>query len=45
MPLEDVLKICLVKGMDKDDLQLMQKGLSDKLPGNRYNDVFIQMAC
>lgn len=43
MPLEDVLKICLVKGMDKDDLQLMQKGLADKLPNNRYNQAFVHI--
>lgn len=43
MPLKDVLKICLVKGMDKDDLQLMQKGLADKLPNNTYNQEFIHI--
>lgn len=45
MPLEDILKICLVKGMDKDDLQLMQKGLSNMLPGNSYNETFCNISC
>lgn len=45
MPLEDVLKICLIKGMDKDDFHLMQQALKDRLPGNKYNQVFTTMSC
>ena len=45
MPLETVLRICLIKGMDKDNFQLMQQGLTGQLPGNIYNETFINMLC
>jgi hypothetical protein len=34
LPLKVILKLCLVKGMDTDDLNLLQEGLSKVLSSN-----------
>ncbi len=44
MPMSDILRICLLKGMSKDDLTLLQNGMKSKFnKPNRYVTTFLSL--
>lgn len=45
MPLTDVLRICLIKGMSKDDLNILKNGMKSKLSNdnNKYVKAFLTL--
>ncbi len=43
MPIKVALKIALIKGMDKDDLILLQKGMKDIPESNKYLRAFKEL--
>lgn len=43
LSLPEILRICLIKGMNKDDLTILQNGVRDKLSKNKYAKAFLTL--